>query len=251
MITEVRISLILIIAPLKVMGMEAKSLEQFSHTCYHMHSLNPTKVSGVYTDTSYASLKLEIGNIKSSLNRHTLSEDSISNLFTSFLVDRIIPHWLGTPWSFEGHTSIPGSGEIACGYFVSTTLKDVGFDLDRYKFAQQLPIYEAKTLALGKPLLEINSNSTNERIATLRDTLKEGIYFIGFDQSHVGYIQKKNGELFVIHSNYIRSEGVVIERIKDSKVFSYYTRIYIMDISRNAALMKKWVGGEALQVVAE
>ena len=200
-------------------------------------------------DTSYTFSKKYIANIKSRIRLDRITEDSLSHLFTNLLTEQIIPHWLGTPWSFEGHTSVPGSGEIACGYFVSTTLKDIGFNLDRYKFAQQLPIHEAKTLALGKPLLEINSTSTDERIAILHDTLKEGIYFLGFDQNHVGYIQKKNDELFVIHSNYIGAEGVVIERINDSRVFSYYTRIYIVDISRNKDLMKKWVNGERVEVL--
>ncbi|MBL0008623.1 MAG: hypothetical protein IPP25_16000 [Saprospiraceae bacterium] len=200
-------------------------------------------------DTSYTFSKKYIANIKSRIRLDRITEDSLSHLFTNLLIDHIIPHWLGTPWSFQGHTSIPRSGEIACGYFVSTTLKDVGFNLNRYTFAQQLPINEGKTLSLGSPLLEINSNSTTERIAILRDKLKEGIYFIGFDQSHVGYIQKKNCELFVIHSNYIGAEGVVIERIEDSQVFSYYTQIYIADISRNTALMRKWVKSEVVAVV--
>lgn len=200
-------------------------------------------------DTSYTFSKNYVATTKSRIHPDRITEDSLSHLFTNLLTEQIIPHWLGTPWSFEGHTSVPGSGEIACGYFVSTTLKDMGFNLDRYKFAQQLPINEAKTLALGKPLLEINSNSTAERISILKDTLKEGIYFLGFDKSHVGYIQKKNSELFVIHSNYIGAEGVVIERINDSRVFSYYTRIYIVDISRNKGLMKKWVNGERVEVL--
>ncbi len=199
----------------------------------------------------YSTIKSEIYTSRSNQSQVQFNIDSLSNLFTHLLVYKIIPPWIGTPWSFEGHTSIPGQGEIACGYFVSTTLKDVGFNLDRYKFAQQLPIHEAKTLALGKPLLEINNNSTDERITILRDTLKEGIYFLGFDQSHVGYIQKKNDDLFVIHSNYIGAKGVVIERIKDSQVFSYYTRIYIADISRNRKLLTKWMRNEVVQVVAQ
>lgn len=202
-------------------------------------------------DTSYAFSKSYVANVKSRIRLDRITEDSLSRLFTTLLTERIIPHWLGTPWSFEGHTSVPGEGEIACGYFVSTTLKDVGFNLDRYKFAQQLPIHEAKTLALSSPLLEINNNSITERITILKDKLKEGIYFIGFDQSHVGYIQKKNSQLFVIHSNYIGSEGVIIERIEDSQVFSYYRRIYIADISRNRAFLSKWVRNEVVQVVTQ
>lgn len=209
------------------------------------------QTSALGYEASYTSSKKSVTTTRSLIRLDRITEDSLSHLFTNLLTDHIIPHWLGTPWSFEGHPSVPGSSEIACGYFVSTTLKDVGFNLDRYKFAQQLPIHEGKTLTLEKPLLEINNNSTDERIAILRDTLKAGIYFIGFDQSHVGFIQKKNSNLFVIHSNYIGAEGVVIERIEDSKVFSYYTRIYIADISRNVSLMKKWVKGEVIQVVTE
>lgn len=202
-------------------------------------------------DSSYTFTKHYVVSVKSRIHPDRITNDSLSHLFTNLLTEHIIPYWLGTPWSFEGHTSAPGTGEIACGYFVSTTLKDVGFNLNRYTFAQQLPINEAKTLSLGMPLLEITSNSTEEIIASLKDTLKEGIYFIGFDQSHVGYIQKRGNELFLIHSNYIGAEGVVIERIEDSQVFSYYTRIYIAEISRNAALMRKWVKGELIEVVAK
>ena len=225
----------------KDLSRDSMSISPFQN---EVHQFQPT-------DTDYSVAKQQVLAARQQAKLNQIAPDSLTSLFTSLLTQKIIPHWLGTPWSFEGHTSVPGSGEIACGYFVSTTLKDVGFNLDRYKFAQQLPIHEAKTVALGKPLLEINSNSTSERISILRDTLKEGIYFIGFDQSHVGYIQKKRNELFLIHSNYIGAEDVVIERIEDSRVFSYYTRIYIADISRNAALMKKWVKGEVIQVVTE
>jgi len=197
---------------------------------------------------SYSTLKREITTTRSNLLHHSIPEDSISKIFTSLFVDKLIPYWLGTPWSFEGHTSIPKEGTIACGYFVSTTLVDMGFNLNRYKMAQQLPIYEAKTLSLDNPIFEINNTSTSERIEILRDTLEEGIYFIGFDQSHVGYIHKKGDALFVIHSNYINAEGVVIEYIEASAVFSYYTHIYIAEISTNQMLLQKWIRKEPVSI---
>jgi hypothetical protein len=134
---------------------------------------------------------------------------------------------------------------------VSTTLRDAGFNLNRYKFAQQLPIHEGKTLSLGKPLIEIHSTSTAERIEALKDTLSEGIYFIGFDQSHVGYIHRKGDELFIIHSNYIGARGVEMERIEESDVFSYYDRIYIAEISTNNELLKKWKNNEVIDIKTE
>src|SRR5687768_5014531 len=91
------------------------------------------------TPLTYAEVKSEILAIRSFVRNHPISDDSLSSLVTDLLVDRIIPYWIGTPWSFEGHTSIPNSGKIACGYFVSTTLLDLGFNLNRYTFAQQAP----------------------------------------------------------------------------------------------------------------
>lgn len=217
-----------------------------------VYSTSPPATSEIIVaETPYSLLKQEILSIKSDPLTHHLHNDSLSALVADVLVNKIIPHWLGTPWSFEGHTSIPRQGEIACGYFVSTTLKDVGFNLNRYKFAQQLPVNEGKTLNLGKPLLEIQNTSTAARIKALNALLSEGVYFIGFDRNHVGFIQKKNGELFVIHSNYIAAKGVEIERIEDSIVFSYYSRIYIAEITTNKELLKKWRNNEIIEIITE
>lgn len=202
-------------------------------------------------DTSYASRKIAIANLKLRYRSIPISTDSLSKLFTNLLVDQLIPHWLGTPWSFEGHTSIPGQGEIACGYFVSTTLRDMGLNINRYKMAQQLPIHEAKTLALNTAVIEINNTSTRARIDQLNSTLQEGIYFIGFDQSHVGYLQRKGNDLFIIHSNYINAVGVVVEKAEDSAVFSYYSHIYIAAISTNPDLMKKWINHSPIEIIMQ
>ncbi len=79
----------------------------------------------------------------------------------------------------------------------------MGFNLNKYKLAQQLPVNEAKTLAHGSPLLEVNNSSAKDRIEILKTSLKDGIYFLGFDQSHVGFIQRKGEQLLIIHSIYI------------------------------------------------
>jgi hypothetical protein len=77
----------------------------------------------------------------------------------------------------------------------------------------------------------------------------EGIYFIGFDRNHVCYIQKKDDQLFIIHSNFINAEGVVIEPITDSQVFTYYDKLYIAPISTNRALLMKWINNEPLRII--
>src|SRR5688572_15466983 len=50
------------------------------------------------------------------------------------LINYKIPlYWTGTPWDFNGVTRKPGEGKIACGYFITNTLTDLGFTLERIK----------------------------------------------------------------------------------------------------------------------
>jgi len=175
--------------------------------------------------------------------------DSVGEIFKESLLNKIIPFWEGTEWSFEGHTSKPKSGKIACGYFVSTTLQDIGLNLNRYKLAKQSPINEARSLSIDSEVKEISEGSKSDNILAIKEFLKEGIHFIGFDESHVGYILKRNDELYLIHSNYINSVGVEIEQIENSEVFNSYVKFYIAELSTNNELLNRWVNNKPVQVI--
>ena len=207
--------------------------------------------AGQSLSPDYNATKQEIARIKANLLSKNVSEDSISSAFTLLLTNKLIPHWLGTVWTFEGHTNIPNEGSIACGYFVSTTLLHMGLNINRYRFAQQLPIKEAKTLALGQDLIFISNSSFSERITILKNKLPDGIHFIGFDQHHVGYIQKINNELYIIHSNYINGEGVIKEKVEDSEIFEYYSRLHIALISTNSELLRRWCTNTPVPVIMD
>ncbi len=177
--------------------------------------------------------------------------DSARYVFTDFLLNEIIPHWYGTEWDFNGYTNTPNKGVIACGYFVSTTLKHTGLNIDRYKLAQQAPHNEAKTFEPDSNLLIFNTdtlfgtNEINEFYARFGKTLKPGLYFVGLD-SHVGYLLIKNNKAYFIHSNYI--DGYVMtENIFYSDAFgsSVY---YIADITYNDELIKKWLLNSEVKV---
>lgn len=197
---------------------------------------------------SYIKIKSEINQLRLRTKQQNISEDSLSNLFLELLVNKIIPYWYGTKWSFEGHTAIPRTGEIACGYFVSTTLKHMGIKINRYKMAQQSPINEAKTLAFNQAVIEIENATVQANIKALKDTLQEGIYFIGFDASHVGYILKKKNALFLIHSNYFSENGVEIEKIEQSQAFASFNKFYISAISTNKTLLENWQTGKEISI---
>lgn len=198
---------------------------------------------------SYQAVKSDIKNKKNILVKDNIKLDTLASLFKYSLLNRIIPFWEGTPWSFEGHTAIPKKGEIACGYFVSTTLRDVGLQLNRYKLAQKNPIDEAHSLAIDTKVIEISEGSEKENILTIKQCLKDGIHFIGFNSSHVGYILKEKDQLYLIHSNYIGYKGVEIETIEKSIVFSNYDTFYLAEISTNKTLLERWVSGAEIAVI--
>jgi len=199
----------------------------------------------------YKEVKASIEAVRIKLKSRDVSLDSIRSSFEKALLHQIIPYWKGTKWTFEGHTSTPQVGTIACGYFVSTTLNHAGVKINRYRLAQQSPINEAKSLSINSEVIEIAEDSSVQNIAAIKEAVPKGIHFIGFDQSHVGYLLKKSDQLYLIHSNYLDAKGVEIEAIEQSEVFASYDRFYIAEISSNEGFLRSWISGNIIEVIAE
>jgi len=167
--------------------------------------------------------------------------DSAAQYFTKSLLNEIIPYWYGTPWDFNGHTNIPNEGEVACGYFVSTTLKHMGVKLNRYRMAQQASKLEVESVAIKQNRVIF---SNDENISKKLTALKEGIYIVGLD-NHVGYIYKHGGMSYFIHSSYI-TDRVMIELAEDSEAFP--SDVYYLGAVTNTDFIRKWLVGETLKI---
>ncbi len=169
--------------------------------------------------------------------------------YTEFMLNEIFPYWYGTEWDFNGHTNTPNSGEIACGYFVSTTLKHSGVNVNRYRFAQQAALNEIKSTQLNGTYRAYLNGSTENFITQIKKELKDGLYVIGLD-FHVGYILKRKGEVFFIHSDYV-SDKVKIEAANQSIALESSEGYYLGDITHNDALLIKWLYSQELTVVTK
>ena len=199
----------------------------------------------IITITNYSSTKQKVENERAALKtKYTNSSNKTQTLeearkqLTEYLYQDIFNHWYTTKWSFEGHTETPKQGTVACGYFVSTTLRDVGFNLNRYKLAQKSPEDEVKSIACGTTIEKLQ-NVTKQELKKYFLKQKDGIYFIGLD-FHVGYIYKSNQEVHFIHSNYIDNKGVMKETIENSKAI-VSSKYFIVPITHNDNLIKKWL----------
>ncbi len=214
------------------------------------------------SNKSYREVLKEVDGLRKSLRKKYLSKktkqekniflDTVMIEFSNTLVHRIIPYWYGTKWDFDGHTSKPKEGKIACGYFLSTTLRDMGLVINRYTLAQQSPISEALTIALEKTYftdITFELFASNNTVVKRIKRLGKGLYFAGIGDNHVGYLYITKEGIFLIDSNCIH-EKVTFEEIEKSIAF-LDRKYYIAEITGNHSLALKWLFKRKITVIRD
>ena len=206
------------------------------------------------SDKPYETIKTNIGADRQSLqklyNSGEITLDSVSGYFTNRLINQVIPYWYGTPWDFDGYTNEPNEGTIACGYFISTTLKHMGINWNRYRLAQQAALLELMTVAGPGEIHALPETDPKDFIKYVKENLEEGLYLLGLT-SHVGFIYYVDGEVFFIHSNFVFPSEVVIEYANVSNAILYSFDYYLTSISGNKYLLEKWLSGEEVKVITQ
>lgn len=155
------------------------------------------------------------------------------------LTDSIFTYWYGTVWDFNGITEKPKQGKIACGYFVTTTLKHCGFSLPRVKLAQQAASIIIRTLC---PKKSIKTYNKLEKLKAYLDTQPEGIYIVGLD-THVGYLWNTRQELYFVHASYSGNKQVSKELWNESIVLGKSKLFVVGNLLDNVDLMNHWIKG--------
>ncbi|WP_435524147.1 hypothetical protein [Chryseobacterium indoltheticum] len=148
-----------------------------------------------------------------SINKKS-KEEKRNYLFT-FINDDVPNYWASTPWSFNGTSREPQKGTIACGYFVTNTLTDFGFDINRTYLAQQ-----ASSVMIKKLCKDIKYFSKRQDLDKyILSKNKNQVYIVGLD-FHTGFITRENKDTYFIHSNYIKNKGVVKESTQTSQALN-------------------------------
>lgn len=194
-------------------------------------------------ERSYADLKQETADKKAVFREQynkagQLGKDSILIEAQNYLInvsDEYFRAWYNTPWTFHGHSQTPREGSIACGYFITTTLRDMGFDIPRIKWAQQASEYVIKKLS--QDIKRFQSKPMKDIVAHV-EAGGEGVYIVGLD-CHVGYIYFVGGKMTFVHANYYRPDvGVMSEPLigrnplNDSK-YRVIGKIFDKEMVRN------------------
>lgn len=187
-------------------------------------------------------LEQKLDNSRSEQEREAVLKDA-ADLFNEAFLNHIMPFWYGTPWDFYGHTENPGSGTIACGYLVSTTLNHLGINVNRYTLAQQWPVDIVRSLSAEE---YYHYSSKNTAIDAIRK-MGYGLYIVGLD-NHVGFAKYDQWGVHFIHSNWAGSRTVVSEDPQYSTAFSTTRNYYIGKLSNNEHFITKWLHATNIKV---
>ena len=191
----------------------------------------------------YESLKSRILKHKETLKARsdigqTKKTELAQDYLSTMLIDSIFPYWIGTTWDFNGHTNDPLVGEVACGYFVSTTIRHLDVKINRYKVAQKA------SADIIKELCDVNSIekfNAMEKLETHLETINDGeVLIIGLDY-HVGFIYKKQGIPYFAHSNYENLKGVEIVPVKNCFALESSNYYVLGNLTANKQLFSNWI----------
>lgn len=205
---------------------------------------------------SYATLASDLARWRSELStRHAAARDDgqreavekDARVVLEAALPAMMHCWLGTPWDFNGTADKPGAGQIACGYFVATVLKDAGFRVDRFKLAQQ-PSENILRTFLPKSSCSLDVGKDYPLFAADLETREPGIYIIGLD-THVAFVVVVDGEGFrFIHSSGSRPWCVVDETRDEAEVLKRSNWRMLGHLTADRTVLRRWLKQEKITV---
>jgi hypothetical protein len=190
---------------------------------------------------SYDSCKKAIAIIK---RQHKENWGKLSTLekekcFANAVTNTIAPAWLGTKWDFNGITEVPKQGKIACGYFVTTVLRDAGLPIARVKLAQCASEEMVTTLVQDKYVKRFSNIAMDSFMAYLKLN-GFGLYVIGLD-NHTGFIFNDGLDIWFLHSSIVGTRDVQKEKAVGSTILKNSKYRIIGKISADENVLEKWL----------
>ncbi|MBL7766175.1 MAG: hypothetical protein JNJ58_08790 [Chitinophagaceae bacterium] len=158
--------------------------------------------------------------------------------FSTFIENRLLPAWYGTVWDFNGTTQVPGEGKIACGYFVTTVLRDAGVDLHRVKMAQCASEMMINHLTQDKEYY--NRISFADFIRKVKSH-GPGLSVIGLD-NHTGFLLYDGEELYFIHASYIGTGKVAKDIAEENIILKQSAYKVVGYLSQSEGFVRRWMG---------
>ena len=160
-------------------------------------------------------------------------------IVTEAIYKKIFSSWYGTPWDFNGTTEVPQQGKIACGYFVSTVLRDAGWRVQRVRLAQQPSENIILSLTTDPYVRRFRRVPVSDFVSSVKEW-GTGLYLVGLD-IHTGFIVNTGSEVYFIHSSYVEPYTVVREKAIESKILAASNYRVLGRITGDPLFIEKWL----------
>jgi hypothetical protein len=201
------------------------------------------------TVKNYSKVKSEIQTNKNDLQKEYLNSNTevlkkkvikkARNYIVDSLKNGLFQYWYGTRWGFNGVTDVPKKGEISCGYFVATILRDLGLNVSRFKVGK-MPAESIIRLFIEDTSIMSLKNSNLDIVFDWVRNQGHGIYIIGLD-FHIGFIVYDTEGIWFIHSSYFHPKVVRKEKAKEALPIINSKYMVLGKLFADDDITKKWL----------
>jgi hypothetical protein len=215
----------------------------FTSSTEEKESPNPERYQELLADLSAKQKTLSTRYTRARTAREFSSVISESRRTLEDTLPEMMRCWLGTPWDFNGTCQTPGSGKIACGYFVSTILRDAGFEVERFRLAQQ-PSQNIIATFLPREEMHIRAGQPYADFLDQSIARGPGLRIVGLD-NHVAFLViPTSGEPRFIHSSGGAPKCVVDEDRENAHALMNSNYRVIGNLTRNDEVIHRWLTGQ-------
>jgi len=195
-----------------------------------------------HTQKSLLSLKMEWRkkyNKASTVVKKNQVLTRLGKILPTKIAGKMFEPWYGTQWAYHGTSTTPGKGAIACGYFVTTVLRDSGVRINRVRMAQAASETMIRKLNSNKNIKRYRKKSIQHFVNEVKKW-GAGLYVVGLDY-HTGFILNKNNKIYFIHSSFYLPTSVVSEKAITSQALkeSNYRVLGKLFVSKHS--IKAWL----------
>ena len=169
----------------------------------------------------------------------SISKIEKEKIFTKVVTQTIIPPWIGKAWNFNGISEKPQQGSIACGYFVTTILRDAGLNLARIKLAQSASEQMIVSLIQPKYIHRFSNVTMKVFLQSIQDQ-GYGLYIVGLD-NHTGFIYNDGKDTWFIHSTFVATRSVQKELAASSWILERSKYKVLGKISTDERVLQRWI----------
>jgi len=160
------------------------------------------------------------------------------------IADDLLPPWSGTRWDLNGTSETPGEGAIACGYLVTTVLRDTGFRVPRARMAQAASEVIVRSLAPPGEVARLTSGSRSKVLDHIRGK-GPGLYAVGLDY-HVGFVVFEGDRMDFCHATVLPPGTALCEPAATAAAFS--STLHVVAPVLTDWAVRRWLQGERFPV---